>query len=308
MFEFLQQLQPSGKPGPFATLLSSVTPDSLKPSYRFTHWVPGSTPLSTTTEVVTAIATYLVIIFGGRELMRNRAPFKLQFLFRVHNFLLSAGSAILLALMLEEIVPILFKNGPFYSICNTRAFTPRLVSYYIINYYFKYVELIDTVFLVLKKKKLAFLHVFHHAATAILCYNQLEGKTSVQWVVIVLNLFVHVIMYYYYYATAGGAKIWWKKYLTTMQITQFVIDLFVTYFASYTHFAMVRFPFLPNMGDCAGSESAALFGTGLLTSYLFLFIAFYRATYKKAAGDKAEKSKRAAAQAAGDIRGSANSK
>ncbi|KAI5452552.1 Fatty acyl-CoA elongase/Polyunsaturated fatty acid specific elongation enzyme [Naganishia albida] len=308
MFEFLQQLSPSGKPGPLATLLSSVTPDSLKPSYRFTHWVPGSTPLSTNTEVVTAIATYLVIIFGGRELMRNRAPFKLQFLFRVHNFLLSAGSAILLALMLEEIVPIFAKNGPFYSICNTRAFTPRLVSYYIINYYFKYVELIDTLFLVLKKKKLAFLHVFHHAATAVLCFNQLEGKTSVQWVVITLNLFVHVIMYYYYYATAGGAKIWWKKYLTTLQITQFVIDLFVTYFASYTHFAMVRFPFLPNMGDCAGSESAALFGTGLLTSYLFLFIAFYRATYKKAAGDKANKGKRAVAEAAGDIRGSANSK
>ena len=36
------------------------------------------------------------------EIFRNRAPFKLQFLFRVHNFLLSAGSALLLALMLEE--------------------------------------------------------------------------------------------------------------------------------------------------------------------------------------------------------------
>lgn len=90
----------------------------------------------------------------------------------------------------------------------------------------------------------------------------------------------------------------WKKYLTTLQITQFVIDLCVVYFASqssplakfcvmggsgisplygyqigYTHFAMSRFSFLPNMGDCAGSESAALFGVGLLSSYLFLFIA-----------------------------------
>ncbi|KAJ9118283.1 hypothetical protein QFC22_004194 [Naganishia vaughanmartiniae] len=308
MFEFLDTLHSSGKPGPLATLLSSVTPDSLKPSYRFSHWVPGQTPLSTQKEVVAAIVTYLVIIFGGRELMKNRAPFKLQFLFRLHNFFLSAGSAVLLALMLEEIVPMYLKNGAFYSICNTRAFTPRLISYYIINYYFKYIELIDTLFLVLKKKKLAFLHVFHHAATAVLCHNQLDGRTSVQWVVITLNLFVHVIMYYYYYATAGGAKIWWKKYLTTLQITQFVIDLLVVYFASYTHFAMTRFPFLPNMGDCAGSEPAAFFGSGLLTSYLFLFIAFYRATYKKAAGNKADKGKRAVAQAAGDIRGSANSK
>jgi hypothetical protein len=33
------------------------------------------------------------------------------------------------------------------------------------------------------------------------------------------------------YATAAGYTITWKKYITTMQISQFVIDLFVVYFA-----------------------------------------------------------------------------
>lgn len=66
-----------------------------------------------------------------------------------------------------------------------------------VNYYFKYIEFADTVFLVLKKRPLcksfrrinvadialtpyvlAFLHVFHHSTTALLTFVQLGAKIS----------------------------------------------------------------------------------------------------------------------------------
>ncbi|KAI0073135.1 GNS1/SUR4 membrane protein [Panus rudis PR-1116 ss-1] len=262
-----------------ADLILTYVPLPDVPKY-LTSYVPGKTPLSTPQEVFPALVAYLVVIFGLRAWMKNRPPFKLQYLFQAHNILLSSGSALLLALIAEEVAPMLWKRGLFWSMCDEGMWTSKLEFYYMINYYFKYLELIDTVFLALKKKPLAFLHVFHHSATALLCYTQLNGKTSVQWIPISINLLVHVIMYYYYYATAGGARIWWKKYLTTMQITQFVIDLFAVYFATYSYYAANYFPSWPTLGSCAGTESAALFGCILLSSYLVLFINFYIQTYK----------------------------
>lgn len=85
----------------------------------------------------------------------------------------------------------------------------------------------------------------------------------------------------YYFQAARGVRIWWKKYITILQITQFVIDLGFVYFASYTYFANVYFPWMPNAGRCAGEEFAAVAGVIILSSYLLLFISFYFATYRK---------------------------
>ncbi|RQM08629.1 hypothetical protein DH86_00000354 [Scytalidium sp. 3C] len=197
--------------------------------------------MSTLKQSGLAIVAYYVIIFGGRELMKNRPAFKLNGLFMIHNLYLTLISGGLLALFLEQLIPEVTRNGVFHAICHKDGgWTPQLV----ILYY-------------------------------------LVGLTAVSWVPITLNLTVHVVMYWYYFQSARGIRIWWKEWITRLQIIQFVIDLGFVYFASWTYFTSTYFPWLPNSGSCAGEEFAAFAGIGILSSYLLLFISFYFATYKK---------------------------
>ncbi|KAK3377983.1 putative fatty acid elongase [Podospora didyma] len=257
------------------------TPIAGYPAANF-EFKPQVTPLSTLNESVLFITLYYAMIISGKEFMRHRKPFKLQALFLIHNLYLTAISGFLLALFLEQLLPTLVAKGTFYAICDARGgWTQPLVVLYYLNYLTKYLELLDTAFLILKKKPLTFLHCYHHGATALLCYTQLAGATSVSWVPITLNLTVHVVMYAYYFLAARGIRVWWKQWITRLQIAQFVIDLGFVYFSSWSYFTATYWPWLPHPGTCAGEEFAAITGMSILTSYLVLFISFYLATYNK---------------------------
>ena len=62
----------------------------------------------------------------------------------------------------------------------------------------KVLELIDTLFIVLRKKKLLTLHTYHHFVTGLYCWFVLKDPTSMGLWFTTMNLFVHAIMYLYY--------------------------------------------------------------------------------------------------------------
>lgn len=117
-------------------------------------FVPGATFMSTYREVALVCIAYLVVIFGGQLVMRNRKPIQMAALFRIHNAFLTALSFGLWILLLENAIPLVLNDGPFNAICSPYSYTQRLELLYYINYLTKFYELFDTCFLVLRKKNL----------------------------------------------------------------------------------------------------------------------------------------------------------
>ncbi|KAF8549694.1 hypothetical protein OG21DRAFT_1525654 [Imleria badia] len=112
-----------------------------------TSWILGQSPMSTWPAVSIAILSYLTVIFGLQELMKDRPAFKLKTPIRVHNAFLSLSSLVLLALTVQEVLKLWYTVGVFNALCATTSRTKRLEFYYMVNYSFKYIEFLDTAWL-----------------------------------------------------------------------------------------------------------------------------------------------------------------
>lgn len=247
-------------------------------SRRVNEWrfVAGETPLSAFHYQVIAISLYLTVTYTLQRVMAHRKPLEIpKFLF-FHNITLSLASFVLGTWLTYRLIYRYVTELTLHELVCSRSIYEdgHMQMIYYINMFFKVWEFLDTWLLAIRKKPIAFLHAYHHAATLFLTWAQQSEHSGCQWVPIVINLWVHVLMYYYYAMSALRIRVWWKKYLTKLQILQFVTDVSIVGYA-YTIFIINGFD--PNA--CYGTSRGAIIGLSILFSYLLLFIRFYVSTY-----------------------------
>jgi len=141
-------------------------------------------------------------------------------------------------------------------------------------YILKIVELMDTVIFVLRNKtsQITFLHVLHHALVPITTWYMVAREPGgYNTLFAFLNSFVHIVMYMYYGLAALGPGVqkylWWKKYITILQIGQFVIMFFL----------MIRLAIAP---PCKVSTDMVALNLLLASLFLGLFLNFFIKSYK----------------------------
>ncbi|XP_069674902.1 very long chain fatty acid elongase AAEL008004-like [Periplaneta americana] len=217
---------------------------------------------------------YLVKVLGPR-IMENRKPMELrnvliyynlfQVLFSTWLFYEIGMSGWLTGHYSFRCEPVDYSNHPL---------TIRMVHVCWWYYFSKFTEFMDTIFFVLRKKNqhVSTLHVIHHGVMPMSVWFGVKftpGGHSTFFGFI--NTFVHIVMYTYYLLAAMGPKyqkfLWWKKYLTTFQMIQFI--------AIMVHAFQLLFI------ECNYPRAFVWFIGMHAVMFFFLFNEFYKQAYQK---------------------------
>ena len=181
--------------------------------------------------VISLTLMYLFFVFVvGNKLMKNRPPFDLRNVMLFHNLLLviSNGICLILAVWFTNWGLITFKCEPFDPYSSNLVDRVLLMVGYL-YYITKYVDFLDTVYFILRKKhnQITGLHIFHHSMMPFACYVYFKFSIYTNTAFTpMINSFVHTIMYSYYALTSIGKNstklLRWKKYITQLQLIQFI--------------------------------------------------------------------------------------
>ncbi|XP_034946042.1 elongation of very long chain fatty acids protein-like [Chelonus insularis] len=220
------------------------------------------------------IVTYIYFsTYAGPKYMRDKKPYSLKNVLIIYNFIQVVLSIIIVH---EGLAGGWWNDYGFGCQAVDKSMSPkalRMARAVWLYYVCKIIELSDTVFFVLRKKQrqISFLHVWHHSlmiATAWIGVRFFPGGHVT--LLGLINSFIHIIMYSYYMLSAFGPHmekyLWWKKYLTRLQLIQFGI----IFIHNVQHFWLgCNFPRALTVLLCANSGFFIyLFGSFYVKNYL----------------------------------------
>lgn len=194
---------------------------------RTTKWLFVPSILSP----ISFVVIYLLLVWSLPKVMKNKEPFQLTNLLVLYN----AAMTLLNLYIFVEVLISTTAAGYSYSCQNLdMSNNPKEVRIASVLWWFyasKIMELLDTMFFLLRKKnsQVSFLHVYHHTTMVCLWWIGIKWVAGGQsFLSALINSLVHVIMYTYYGMSAVQSLrkyLWWKRHLTQFQLIQFCILL-----------------------------------------------------------------------------------
>jgi len=230
---------------------------------------------------------YLVLITAGTRYMAKRPAWNLRGLLILWNLALAVFSVVGAMRTVPHLLYLLATYGFTFTSCGPAGFTyGSSVSgvWTTLFIYSKYIEMVDTLFLILRKKPLRFLHWYHHLTVFLYCWDAFANEMPTGIFFIAMNYTVHAVMYTYYFLAAVLERpLSWGIVVTIMQVSQMFIGVGVTAASlrlvslySFTRvFPIATLPSdIPHVG-CSAWPLNAVFALIMYATYLLLFLRFF---------------------------------
>ncbi|CAM0142336.1 hypothetical protein VKS41_002177 [Umbelopsis sp. WA50703] len=208
---------------------------------------------------------------GIKDVSNKSGPLMTAFVF-LHNLALAIYSGVTFVNMAIALHKTVHRDLPFKDIfCDKDAFLwDNALGYWgYIFYLSKYYEVIDTAIILMKGRRSSLLQTYHHAGAMITMWSGIRYQAAPIWLFATFNSFIHTIMYCYYACTSIGLHPPGKRYLTSMQISQFLVGTTLA----------VSYLVLPNCLMTPGKRLAVMINVGYLLPLTYLFVDFARRTY-----------------------------
>ncbi|XP_038052975.1 elongation of very long chain fatty acids protein 6-like [Patiria miniata] len=216
---------------------------------------------------------YVLLVFAGRRWMQDRPAYRLKGPLILWNILLGGFSLIGAWRIVPVFSKALFYNGWHSTVCDNVYYHKDFLGIWGLLFTLsKIPELGDTLFIVLRKQKLIFLHWYHHATVPLFVfavYSEL-GAPGVWFTA--MNYFVHGLMYPYYGIRAVGFRL--PKVvamaITSLQIFQMIMGNILVGYAAVMRLSGVT---------CQIDQRQLTLAVILYFSYLLLFGNFFYTSY-----------------------------